>query len=89
MDSVHLEILLSQCLRDRANINLPARLGKKWDPMLVNIKKVVFSSGFVQGLAFENVNEAIKTGLVSDDIMEPSIIEKILTGELVERRGEE
>jgi len=89
MDSVHLEVLCSQVLRDRQNVQIPARLGKKWDPTLVNLKKVVFSEGFINGLAFENVNEAIKTGLISDERAEPSIIEKVMTGTLVDdRRGQ-
>jgi len=84
IDSVHLEILLSQALRDRTNQSLPARLGKKWDPVMINIKKIVFKSSFIQGLAFENINEAIKTGLVTEDVGEESILERVLTGNLVE-----
>jgi len=88
MDSVHLEILCSQVLRDKTNVHIPARLSKKWDPTLVNLKKVVFSEGFINGLAFENVNEAIKTGLISEERGELSIIEKVMTGTLVdEGRG--
>jgi len=83
MDSVHLEIVISQCLRYRLNPALPARLGKTWDPVLINIKKTIFSSGFMQGLAFENVNEAIKVGLISEEEIPPSIIEKLMTTPLV------
>jgi DNA-directed RNA polymerase beta' subunit len=84
MDSVHLEILLSQALRDKKNLSLPARLGKTWNPDMINIKKIVFQTSFIQGLAFENVNEAIKTGLVTEEVNDPSILEKVLTGTLVE-----
>lgn len=91
MDSVHLEVLVSQSLRDKKDIQLPARLGKKWDPILVNMKKVIFSEGFINGLAFENINDAIKFGLISDKKGDPSIIEKVMTGTLVDegrgRRG--
>lgn len=87
MDSVHLEILESQVLRDKNNIQKPARLASKWDPVLVNLKKVVFSEGFINGLAFENVNAAIKTGLISEEKAEPSIIERVMTGSLVEEQG--
>jgi hypothetical protein len=87
MDSVHLEILCAQVLRDKKNINIPARLAKVWDPILINLKKVVFSEGFVSGLAFENINDAIKTGLVSEERMDPSIIEKVMTGTLVDDGG--
>lgn len=87
MDSVHIEILESQVLRDKKNIQIPARLAAKWDPVLVNLKKVVFSEGFINGLAFENINDAIKTGLISEERLEPSVIEKVMTGSLVEDEG--
>ena len=89
MDLVHLEILLSQCLRDRSNPANPARLGKTWDPVMVNIKKNIFNTSFVQGLAFENVGLAIKTGLISEEVPDQSIIERILTGELVPKKERE
>lgn len=86
MDSVHLEILLSNVLRDKKNLTKPARLGKPFDPVMINIKKIVFNSGFIQGLSFENIGEAIRTGLVSEEDLPPSIIEKVLTGTLVESK---
>jgi len=52
----------------------------------MDIKKVVFSGGFIQGLAFENVGNAIKTGLVSEQELPTSILEQIVTGELVEKK---
>jgi hypothetical protein len=82
MDLVHMEVLVSQCFRDRAHPEIPARLGKKWDPVMVNLKNNVFSSGFIQGLAFENVNKAVETGLISDQYIDTSIMERIVTGEL-------
>ncbi len=84
-DIVHLEILLSQILRNKEDIQKLARLIKPYNPTLVNIKKTVFSSSFIQGLAFENIGEAIRTGLIQDDINEPSIIEKIVSGEVIEK----
>jgi hypothetical protein len=84
MDSVHLEILLSQVLRDRENTSIPARLGKKWDPTMMNIKKIVFKTSFIQGLEFENINEAIATGLITEEPEEQSVLEKILFGTLVD-----
>jgi hypothetical protein len=88
MDSAHLEVMCSQVLRDKKNVQIPARMGRTWDPQLVNLKKVIFSTGFVNGLAFENINDAIKTGLISEESGDPSIIEKVMTGSLVdEGRG--
>lgn len=82
MDLIHLEILLSQCLRDKKDPSQPARLGSTWNPIMMNIKTAIFSTSFMQGLSFENINEAIKTGLISKTKSEPSIIEKVLTGTL-------
>jgi len=82
MDMVNYEILISQSLRDRTTPEIAARLGKKWDPIMVNLKNNVFASGFIQGLAFENINKAIETGLVSEHDLEPSILERLVTGEL-------
>jgi hypothetical protein len=82
MDLIHLEILLSNCLRDKNLLELPARLGATWDPVLLNIKETVFSSSFVEGLAFENVSKSISTGLVSEAPSEPSILERVMTGTL-------
>ncbi len=83
MDLVHFELLVSQSLRDRKTPEIPARLAKKWDPVMANIKNNVFASGFLQGLAFENINKSIETGLITDQILDQSIMEKLLTGEIV------
>jgi hypothetical protein len=89
MDLVHLEVLISQCLRHKENSTYPARLALakgKYTPVLGNIKKDIFSSGFLQGLAFENIGAAINSGLTSDIKTPPSVIERIMTGELVEKK---
>jgi DNA-directed RNA polymerase beta' subunit len=86
-DSVHFEILLCQVLRDKANPSKPARLGKTWDPIMMNIKAIVFKTSFIQGMAFENITEAIRTGLITEEPEDPSVLEKILTGELAEKRN--
>lgn len=83
LDLVHFEVLVSQVLRDRSNHALPARLGKNWNPIMMNIKSTVFESGFIQGLAFENINKAIETGLITEDMVEPSLLGNLLTGELI------
>ena len=85
LDLCHFEVLISQVLRDKTNQALPARMGKTWDPVMMNIKNAVFASGFIQGLAFENVNKAIETGLIAEDEIEPSILGKLITGEVVEK----
>jgi hypothetical protein len=86
MDLVHLEVLISQVIRDRTHEELPARLGKKWDPVMMNIKTIIFNAGFIQGLEFENIRKAIDTGLTTSQNLEPAILEKLATGTLVEGR---
>ena len=86
LDLVHLEVLLSQSIRNKTHSELPARLGKKWDPVMMNIKTTVFDVSFLQGLQFENVRRAIDTGLTTSTDVEPSVLEKLATGDLVERR---
>ena len=81
LDLVYFEVLASQVLRDKTNQALPARLGKTWDPVMMNIKSTVFSTSFIQGLAFENINKAIETGLVSKQDVPATILEKLVTGE--------
>ncbi len=90
IDLVHMEILISQVLRDKNNPVIPARVGPNPNnPVLMNVKKNVFNSGLLQGLAFENVNAAINTGLINETELPPSILERLLTGNLVEKKEEE
>jgi len=84
-DAIHLEVLISQVLRDKNHLEIPARLARRWDPVLINMKQVVFKTSFIQGLAFENINESIRTGLITEEPEEASVLEKVLTGTLVEQ----
>lgn len=86
LDLIHLEIMASQVLRDKKDHSIPARLGRTWDPVMANIKTDVFDTSFIQGLAFENVGKAIDTGLTTAKEADPSILEKVVTGELVKGR---
>ena len=83
LDLIYMEIMASQVLRDKSDHSIPARLGRKWDPIMANIKTDVFSTSFVQGLEFENVGKAIDIGLTTSRETEPSILERVVTGELV------
>jgi hypothetical protein len=85
MDLIHLEILISNSLRNKNDLSKPARLGT-WNPVLINMKDIVFRSGFVQGLAFENIGKSINTGLISNVYDKPSILERILIGTIVEEK---
>lgn len=84
LDLVYMELMVSQVLRDKQDHSIPARLGKKWDPVMANIKTDVFDTSFIQGLEFENVGKAIDIGLTTSKAQdEPSILERVVTGELV------
>ena len=82
LEQVHIEILLSNVYRDKDSPQYPARLSEHWNPVMMNIKNIVFSSSALQGLAFENVNKAITTGLVEENNVNPSILEQVFTGEI-------
>jgi hypothetical protein len=77
------EILISQILRYKDDPRLPARLGKEFKPELLNLKKTVYNEGFLQGLAFENMNEAIRSGLTQETGSDLNVLEKIFTGEQI------
>jgi len=81
LPSVAYEVLLSQILRYKADPKYPARLAKEWDPILLNMRKTIFNEGFIQGLAFENINEAIRTGLTKKTDDNLNILERVFTGE--------
>lgn len=83
LDLVHFEVLISQVLRDRTHPILPARMGQVWDPIMMNIKKAVFSSGFISGLGFENISSAIEYGLISEGELEPSVLGRLISGEVI------
>ena len=87
MDLVHMEVLISQCLRDKDNPMIPARVGSDPEhPSMANIKQDIFNSGFLQGLAFENIGKAINSGLITTTELQPSILEKLLIGTLVGKK---
>jgi DNA-directed RNA polymerase beta' subunit len=83
MDSVHIEVLCSQVLRNKQDIQKPARIVEPYDAVLTNIKNIIFSTSFINGLAFENIGESLRRGLIQKEEMDTSIIEKLVTGNLL------
>lgn len=82
-DMVHFEVVVSQVLRDKGNTAIPARLAKTWNPVMANVKENVFSTSFLQGLAFENIGKAIQVGLIEKpEFDQPTIFEKLLSPEI-------
>lgn len=85
LDLVHFEVMISQVLRDKSNTAIPARLAKRWNPTMANIKENVFSTSFIQGAAFENISKAIQVGLIEKpEFDQPTMFEKIITGEPIQ-----
>lgn len=81
-DSVHFEVLLSNVLRDKNDLSQPARLGKSWNPTLINIKDIVFRGNYMSGLLFEDINKSTKMGLTTEEEPEQSPLEKLMRGTL-------
>jgi len=66
-------------------------LGKTFDPKLINIKDIVFRQNtFLSSLNFENINKAIATSLISDDVgKDKTILEKTLINEIIPVEADE
>jgi hypothetical protein len=79
-DSVHLEVAISNILRNKKNPQLPARLKEPYEFQTFSIKTLPSKLSWSLGLAFENFSKSISEGLIADRA-EPSSIEKILFGE--------
>jgi hypothetical protein len=78
-DSVQLEVILSNILRNKNNVKIEARLKEPYNPTLINIKALPGIISWPLGLAFENFGQAISQGLISDRGPE-SPIEKLMFG---------
>ena len=86
-DTVHIEVLCSQVFRNKDDVQILARLKEPYDPVMINMKKVIFSEGFLLGMSFENINESIRSGLIYEqDTESKSVLERVVTGELVEEK---
>jgi len=79
-DLVHTEVILSNCLRNKEDPTFQARLLKPYDAKLVSIKKLPQLQSNLLGLAFENFNDSVASGLTNPD-KKPCQLEKIITGE--------
>ena len=79
-DSVHLEVMVSNFLRNRTNPQLPARLKEPYDYKMFSVKKLPALISYPLALAFENLGSALQYSLIADR-GDPSPIEKVLFGE--------
>jgi len=65
LDLVHVEVLLSQILRDKDNNRLLARLTKEWNPYKVGVKSIPYLDNWKLGLMFEDVQNAVQQALIT------------------------
>ena len=79
-DSCHIEVLISNILRDKEDPSKLARLKMPYNPTLVSIKSLPSLISWPLGFAFENFGRAISMGLISDR-SPSSPIEKVMFGE--------
>lgn len=63
-DSVHLELVVSNMFRSNSDRSIPGRLVGYKDCKIFGAKAIPFLDSWLSGMAFENINKAIKVGLV-------------------------
>jgi len=78
INSVWIEILVSQLLRDSENPSLPARLGRPYKPKIVSIKEIPYLESWVRSIEFENFGKAVTSALLNPDIQATSVLEELL-----------
>lgn len=78
-DSVHLEVMLANALRNKKDPQYPARVREPYEPIMLSIKKLPSVISWPLGLAFENFGKSIQYGMISERATE-SPIEKVLLG---------
>lgn len=77
IDSVHIEAVISNMFRDKNDTSQPSRLNKYKNPVIIGCKQLPFQS-WLGALAFEDIDKAVKTGLVSNKDAELNPIEQRL-----------
>ena len=77
-DSIHLELVVSNMFRSKKDPTVPGRLVGYKDCEIYGCKKTPFIDSWLSALAFENINKAIKTGLVEQKSASFTPIEKVV-----------
>lgn len=79
-DSVYLETIMSNILRNKKEPQYPARLKVPYDPATFSIKSLPSLNSYVLGICFENLSKSLTFGLLSERTV-PSEIEKVMFGD--------
>lgn len=66
MDLVHLEVVISNMFRWKHDLSVPGRLVDYKDCQIIGCKQLPFVDSWLSALSFENINKAIKIGLVQN-----------------------
>jgi len=78
MDSIHLELIVSNIFRSKEDNTIPSRLNNYKNSEIIGCKKLPHIDSWLNGLAFENPNKAIRVGLVKHKESTMNPIEKII-----------
>ncbi len=78
IDSVHLELITSNMFRSKKDPSTPGRLVNYRNVQLYGCKDLPFVDSWLTGLAFEDVNKAVKSGLISQKDAEMNPIEQVV-----------
>lgn len=78
IDMVHIEAIVSNMFRDSNDLTIPARLTNYKEVTIIGQKKLPYVVSWLSALIFENINRAVKVGLIDnrDATLDP--IEKIV-----------
>jgi len=77
IDLVHIETIVSNMFRDSEDLTLPARITDYRQFEIIGQKKLPYIISWLSGLTFENINRAIKVGLLDGKEAKMDPIEKI------------
>lgn len=78
IDNVHLELVVANMFRDADDKKMPARLNNYKNPVIIGSKKTPFIDSWLSSLAFQDIGNAIETGLVNEEDAQFNDIEKVL-----------
>lgn len=78
IDLVHIESVVSNMFRDSNDLTIPARLTNYKDVTVIGQKKLPYVISWLSALIFENINRAIKVGLIENKDAKLDPIEKVV-----------
>ena len=78
IDLCHIELIVSNMFRNADDVTKPARLSNYKHVIIMGQKKLPFATSWLNALSFENINRAIKIGLIEGKDAQMDPIEKIV-----------